>query len=388
MQQPTGEQEAIAHTSVTLADALDDDRPFITLETVQDDGFDEAFEVFKEHVEDEEMVSRGKGNNEYSGSAENNEAAEWWQQPAVMPPVSKSNGDGQTVTDPAPAKPVPDALPVANVDDITPSTVRKTTASQRGDLPSWLIEQPTQSDMPRLRPSSLSNSDPGTIAPASKPSPAVWQPTVPRSRITEQLPRKQSTGAQKPLPKTTGKKTPSSPEWTPPEQETPSNGHLQSLSPSRETSGALPVEELREGDSPTLTKMGRISSQRVARGNYAALLAALQTLGYSITGFIATAVASLDGKPIAQVTMDDIDITRMCSYFSTILLGVLQSLNEGNGGDYEDMVITSANRRILLRIVGSNKDAFHVLITTRESEPMESLEVMANVEAALAAALQ
>ncbi|TMD47443.1 MAG: response regulator [Chloroflexi bacterium] len=100
MQQPTGEQEAIAHTSVTLADALDDDRPFITLETVQDDGFDEAFEVFKEHVEDEEMVSRGKGNNEYSGSAENNEAAEWWQQPAVMPPVSKSNGDGQTVTDP------------------------------------------------------------------------------------------------------------------------------------------------------------------------------------------------------------------------------------------------------------------------------------------------
>src|SRR5438874_227834 len=254
MQQPTGEQEAIAHTAVTLADALDDDRPFITLETVQDDGFDEAFEVFKEHVEDEEMVSRGKGNNEYSGSAENNEAAEWWQQPAVMPPVSKSNGDGQTVTDPAPAKPVPDALPVANAADITPSTVRKTTASQRSDLPSWLIEQPTQSDMPRLRPSSLSNSDPGTVAPASKPSPAEWQPTVPRSRITEQLPRKQSTGAQKPLPKTTGKNTPSSPEWTPPEQETPSNGHLQSLSPSRETSGALPVEELREGDSPTLTK--------------------------------------------------------------------------------------------------------------------------------------
>ena len=63
-------------------------------------------------------------------------------------------------------------------------------------------------------------------------------------------------------------------------------------------------------------------------------------------------------------------------------------MNEGNGGDYEDMVITSANRRILLRIVGSNKDAFHVLITTRESEPLESLEVMANVEAALAAALQ
>ena len=388
MQQPTGEQEAIAHTSVTLADALDDDRPFITLETVQDDAFDEAFEVFKEHVEDEEMVSRGKGNNRASGGAESNEAAEWWQQPVVMPPESKRNDDSQTGTDPSPAQPVPGALPVADATNITPSTVRKTTAGQRGDLPSWLIEQPTRSDMPKLHPSSLSASDTGTNDPASKPSPAEWQPTVPRSRITEQLPRKQTTGAQKPLPKTTGKKTPSSPEWTPPEQETPSNGHLQSLSPSRETSGALPVEELREGDSPTLTNMSRIISQRTARGNYSALVAALQTLGYSITGFIATAVASLDGKPIAQVTMDDIDITRMCSYFSTILLGVLQSLNEGNGGDYEDTVITSANRRILLRIVGSNKDAFHVLITTRESEPLESLEVMANVEAALAAALQ
>src|SRR6266480_149498 len=50
MQQPTGEQEAIAHTAVTLADALDDDRPFITLETIQDAGVDEAFEVFKDPV--------------------------------------------------------------------------------------------------------------------------------------------------------------------------------------------------------------------------------------------------------------------------------------------------------------------------------------------------
>src|SRR5260370_8338736 len=352
MQQPTGEQEALAPTTVTLADALDDDRPFITLETVEDDGFDEAFEVFKEHVEDEEMVSRGKGNNESSGSAGSNEAAEWWQQPAMMPPVSKRNRDGQAVADPAPAQPVGDARSVGNGVDITPATVHKTTASQRGDLPSWLIEQPTQSDMPRLRPSSLSNSDPGTIAPASKPSPAEWQPTVPRSRITEQLPRKQSTGAQKPLPKTTGKRTSSSPEWTSPEQETPSNGHLQSLSPSQKTSGPLPVEDLQEGDSRRQPKISRIRSQRTARGNYAALLAALQTLGYSITGFIAAAVASLDGKPIAQVTIDDIDITRMCSYFRSLLIGGLPALNERNGGDTEDSVLTSANRRILLRLVG------------------------------------
>jgi DNA-binding response OmpR family regulator/predicted regulator of Ras-like GTPase activity (Roadblock/LC7/MglB family) len=387
-QQPTGEHESIAHTTATLADTLDDDRPFITLETAQDDSFDEVFEVFKEHVEDEEMVSRSKGNNGNSGSAESNEAAEWWQQSAMMPPLSKRNGDGQTGIDPSPAESVPDALPVANATNITPSTVRKTTASQRGDLPSWLIEQPTRSDMPRLHPSSLSSTDPETTAPPSKPSPAEWQPTVPRARITEQLPRKQATGAQKPLPNTTGKRTSSSPEWTLPELETPSNGHLQSLSPSRKTGGVQPLEELQEGDSPTLPNMSKISSQRAAKWNYSVLVATLQTLGYSTTGFIATAVASLDGKPIAQATIDDIDMTRMCSYFSTVLQGVQQSLHEGNGGDYEGTVITSANRHILLRIVGSNKDAFHVLITTRESEPQESLEVMANVEAAIAAALQ
>lgn len=388
LQQPTGEHEAIAHTTVSLADALDDDRPFITLETVQDDSFDEAFEVFKEHVENEEMVNKSKANNGSNGSAESNEAAEWWQQPATMPPVSKGNGDGQTGTEPSPAKPVPDALPVANATNIIPSTVHKTTASQRGDLPSWLIEQPTMSDMPRLSPSSLSTTDPGTTAPEAKPSPAEWQPTAPRARITEQLPRKQSTGAQKALPKTTGKRTSSSPEWMPPEQKTPSNGHLQSLSPARKTSGALPLEELQEGDSPTLTNMRRISSRPAAKGNYSALVAALQTLGYSIPGFIATAVASLDGKPVAQVSIDEIDMARICPYFSTILQGVLQSLKEGSGGNYEDTIITSADRRILLRIVGSNKDAFHVLITTRESELLESLEVMANIEAAIAAALQ
>ena len=388
MQQPTGEHEAIAHTTATLADTLDDDRPFMTLETAPDDSFDEVFEVFNERAEDEEMVSRSKGNNGNSGSAENDEAGEWWQQPAVMLPVSKSNDDGHIGSPPSPVEPVPDALPVADATNITPSTIHKTTASQRGDLPSWLIEQPTQSNLPRLGPTSLSTSDPGTATPASKPSPAEWRPPVHRSRITEQLPRKQSTGAHKPLPKTTGKRTSSSPEWTPPEQETPSNGHLGSLSPSRKTSGALPLEELQEGDTPTLTKMSRISSPRAVKEDYSALVAALQPLRYSIPGFIATAVASLDGTPIAQVTIDDIDITRMCSYFSKILQGVLQSLKEGNGGDYEDTIIVSANRRILLRVVGSNKDAFHVLITTRESGPLENLEVMANVEAAVAAAFQ
>src|SRR5579883_548274 len=47
--------------------------------------------------------------------------------------------------------------------------------------------------------------------------------------------------------------------------------------------------------------------------NYPALAAALQTLGYSVPGFIAAAVVGLDGSPIAQVTMDDTDISPLRS---------------------------------------------------------------------------
>jgi predicted regulator of Ras-like GTPase activity (Roadblock/LC7/MglB family) len=149
----------------------------------------------------------------------------------------------------------------------------------------------------------------------------------------------------------------------------------------------MSLEELLERDTPTLTNMHKLGTHQPTKRNYSNLVAALQTVGYSISGFIATAVASFDGQPIAQVTIDDIDISQLCSYFSNILQGVLMSLKEGNGSDYEDTVITSADRHILLRIVGSDKEAFHVLITTREAKPSESLEVMTNVDAAIVAAL-
>jgi len=122
--------------------------------------------------------------------------------------------------------------------------------------------------------------------------------------------------------------------------------------------------------------------------NIPGLVTALQTLGYSIPGFIAAAVVSLDGHPIAQVAVDDLDLSGMCGHFSSILQGTLQSLYQGGWGDYEDTVITSADRHILLRVVGSNKEAFQVLITTREADPIDSLEVMANVEGAIGAALR
>jgi DNA-binding response OmpR family regulator/predicted regulator of Ras-like GTPase activity (Roadblock/LC7/MglB family) len=377
MQQSTGEQEAINQISSLPAQVLDEDSPFITLAVAQDDGIDD---VFQEYTENEEMVSKSKnskGSNRING---NYEGTEWWQrseQPARMPDLSKSNGSVQPHIETSNESTFPDGLPQPAALNITPSTVRKTPVSQRGDLPSWLVEQPTKSDMPMLRPSSLSSTAPIP----TKSSPAEWQPTPPRARITEQFPRKQPTGPQKSLSKTTagGKKQTGSPEWQPSEEETP-----------RRTSGALHAEAAAPSDSPTLTNMQKLASpvlKRLTKHNYTTLVAALQTLGYSITGFIATAVVGLDGQPIAQVTIDDVDISQLCGYFSSVLQGVISSLQEGGWGDHEDTVITSAYRHILIRIVGSDKNAFHVLVTTRESEPLESIEVMANVEAAIATAL-
>ncbi len=95
----------------------------------------------------------------------------------------------------------------------------------------------------------------------------------------------------------------------------------------------------------------------------------------------------MDGQPIAQVTVDDLDISRLCGYFSSIMHGVLFSLDQSAQGHYENTIITSTSQRILLRLVGNDRETFQVLITTREADPVESLEIMANVEAAIESAL-
>ncbi len=50
-------------------------------------------------------------------------------------------------------------------------------------------------------------------------------------------------------------------------------------------------------------------------------------------------------------------------------------------------MITNRSQHILLRLIGKQKTIFQALITTRETDPTASLDVMANVDAALAAAL-
>jgi hypothetical protein len=95
----------------------------------------------------------------------------------------------------------------------------------------------------------------------------------------------------------------------------------------------------------------------------------------------------MDGQPIAQVAVDELDISPMCGYFASILQSALLALDSGNWGHHEDTVITTSTYHILLRVVGSESEAFHVLMITREADPKENLEVMASVEGAINAAL-
>src|SRR5438128_2097185 len=56
-------------------------------------------------------------------------------------------------------------------------------------------------------------------------------------------------------------------------------------------------------------------------------------------------------------------------------------------GNYQETLISSATHYILLRLIGTDVAAFQLLITTRDADPIESFEVMANVEAAITSAL-
>ncbi len=283
---------------------------------------------------------------------------------------------------------------------IMPSSVYKTPASQRTDLPSWLTDQPTASDLQKIRPSSLGGSATSIpVTPHVRSSSPEWlaprhqngsaqAPTGARKQVTGSH-KKQSTGGQKPisgvqkpLSSDAGLRRAASAEWQPPEQMSPSlsssNGDSQKIVPLG-ASGALDLADA-TGISSTETP-----SALKHNYNYSALVSALQTLGYSIPGFVAAAVVSMDGQAIAQVAVDDLDISRLCKYFSEVLKNMLQALNQGMWGDYEDMVMTSSDRYILMRVIGAS--AFQVLVTTREAETLESLQVMANVEGAISAAL-
>lgn len=364
------------------------------------------------------------------------EPREWWQDSAKSRSIEKSNsmgniravtGNGSPTPRPAPGSNRPAAS--ASGSSITPSTVRKTPTGQRSDLPSWLMEQPTQFEVQAMRPSSLSGTGHITAAPTGKSSPAEWsspEPTPVARPVKPVTPAPDATTSHNghgngKTPFTgieTPAKVPLSAEWQEPQKMTADPASLpdvpvsllQSLTTPRQTEelggraasaiGAATRSAVLTEPAPARVtpeelivpakqpeRATGIRQQSAAKRNYSALVSALQTLGYTLPGFIASAIVGMDGQPIAQVAVEEQDISSICPDFNVVLKGVLLVLQQGNWGQHEDTIITSVTHHILLRVLDREREVFQVLVTTRESDPVESLEVMATVEGAIVAAL-
>jgi CheY-like chemotaxis protein/predicted regulator of Ras-like GTPase activity (Roadblock/LC7/MglB family) len=402
--QLTGEQVALASAAMSQAiqSPDDEDAPFLFVEPVLADGY-------------QQVASSNAPETPAPVSQVMKEAIEWWQEPASQEHLNKGSTE-QSVTGNAALSVNPSTDSGHHVTNdtntartsITPSTVHKTSVGQRTDLPSWLMDQPTQCDMPVIRPSSLTGSDKVPAEPIGKATSSEWQSTESAARIDDQSEVEQSSHVSS--------HRQSLPEWQLAEK--PGVRQLRSLTsarktddfsapPSQQKSDLLPTNgsnpplttDNLHGNVASITDSARSSSSeriqstvdahagRTQKRNYAALSEALQTLGFSIPGFIATAIVSMDGQPIAQVAVDDLDISRLYEYFSNSLQSALRALGEGAFGHYEDTIITSLTHFILFRLVGSSRDTFQVLIVTRDTDPVECLEIMANIEPALEAAL-
>lgn len=385
----------------------------------------------------------------------NAEPGEWWQDSAKTRSMGRSGSvqaveaveavQGVTGNDSLAHKSVPGGARAdasVNGSSITPSTVRKTSTGQRSDLPSWLMDQPTQSGIQALRPSALTGTGQTAAVPAGKPSLAEWQPQPQPGEPARPAEPAVSAGSVASVASAIGSPTSTNgngkiasqvaggperaanpAEWQAPQKVSAdaspvaaqpladaSASILQSLvmprhtdelagretneRATRGTAVATPApvfvpEELiapsREAERPPGAPAAR--QQSAAKRNYSSLVSALQTLGYTLPGFIASAVVGMDGQPIAQVAMEDQDISGMCGEFSIILKSVLLVLQQGSWGQHDDTIVTSATHHILLRVLDREREIFQVLITTRESDPVESIEVMATVESAIIAAL-
>ena len=272
------------------------------------------------------------------------------------------------------------------------------------ELPSWLTDQPTSQSMPTVQQPALSDSD-RTLVPPPPSTPAKWQPTIettddlapqwlellqqPAMHESEtHLPRRQSAEPITPAlwqPEFIDQAEPLSTSST--EHKNEIYEGLNDSTTNVSSSDSESFETLQDSN-PMLYTSSLKALRLAAKRNYAALVSALQTLGYSIVGFIAAAVVSIDGHPVAQVAIDDLDISNICRYFSTIQKNALQAIGNTEEDKCEDIVITSSMRCSLMRVVDPDTKAFLVLITTREANSTESLRVMTNVEGAISAALR
>ncbi|MBV9689422.1 MAG: response regulator [Ktedonobacteraceae bacterium] len=264
-------------------------------------------------------------------------AKEWWQSTGKVAATKNKIAAFKVKIS---TVPLPTPPNTSNNDD-----VHQTAVTSRTDLPSWLTDQPTMVEIPAMGPSTDTN--------------LLWRST----------------------------EVPTSPEWQPTEVDDIvrlSGPLLESLVTAHETSEPLSNETPADAASYSFTEQQRLVKSKY---NYTSLVSALHTLSHAISGFLAAAVVSLDGQTMAHVAVDNLDISGMSIHFGYILQSILQ-LDEGAWGGYEYTVITHADRYILLRLIDSDKNAFQVVITTRQANPRHSLEIMVNAESAISAALR
>ena len=390
IQQLSGEQPII-RTAGTM-DAMEatgrsdeDGSPFQVLTEYDDKPF--VTEMVREPKMDEEDMEK-----------------EWWQQTGKFP---SSNGVKGYADTPLPTPSMMNGLQ-ANSDSgtMTPSIPQKIAMgehTQREDLPSWLTDQSTTASGLSAAHSSAPQVDSARAFMSSDTPSAEWQvpPTV---KTTGPIGRK-TTDSQKVAPKNGvpihAARRLSSPEWQALGQDgavAPQRVSLQSVQSLAQMDGVA-GEDAGRMDMSDVTLPHQIHRSSMVKGrdrqqamkqsyDYPALVSALQTVGYSVKGFIAAAVVTLDGQPIAQVAVDEQDISSQCKNFSVILNCIMQSLDQSTWGLHEETITTHVDRHILMRVIGRERKAFQVLITSREANPLESQAVMANVEDAIAIALR
>ncbi len=386
-QQVSGE---IARVSATPLSALEvDDTPFVVLPDSQP-----QLQAFHNEDVQEDVMQKGK--------SEDQDGKEWWEKTGRVPSVGMGAKTAAEVTSEETRRAPSVALNPQELSPLLRSTrkiptpqERQPAANQRSDLPSWLTDQPTSSGLPTVASAPGVNAADLTAVPATPrvqmPSgewPQINMPNI--GPMTDQLYQEQVVN----VAFSASASVASMPPVAAPEQledaieqvYTIQNVTASSITTNKVADRAESSLEQKQntaafgGTSPRL--------QQVARRNYAALVSALQTLGYAIAGFVAAAVVTIDGVPVAQVAVDDIDVSEMSKHLSTIQRSVHHLLSSGEWGSYEDTIITSAERRFFMHGIGSENKAFLILLTTRTADETECLAMISNVEETIGTALR
>lgn len=330
---------------------------------------------------------------------QNGSEREWWEQTDTFAPTHTTVDKSRSTPGEVPATPFRNAFPGRS-----PTLKRGSAGGQKRPareeggladtpgLPSWLMDQPLVAGTPVLYPPEQSGTRSTPVLPLLPaqpvtPLPSAWQPPSVSTEETVQLGQETTREFQKPVSPNTSSRTNSLPTW-------PADRIDEPVAPAlphkvREVREALSLRRHQRMVSESAWQARQVGQYAAMQNNYnyQALVSALQTLGYSIPGFVAAAVVSLDGQPIAHIAVEALDIVQMCKNFSMIMRSILQSLDTDVWGDYQNTLITSGEHAILLGLVGSQKDAFQILVTARKTDLTECNVILAKVEAAITTAL-